>query len=147
MVHVDIDTVTIVRPFVSVLGQHGAGSSGHYFSGMPYQQGYGAVGMQTGRGISNVLRSAWRILAPVLLNIGKHAGTEALATGGRILSSLSFDPTDVKGTMKTYLRSGVKNMLRKTGEALIQKGSGQRRKLEPEGPKMKRTKKDILGHY
>lgn len=152
MVHADFDITTTPKPFFTPKGwQHGKGlvDTSHFFSGMPFQRGYGAVGLQSGRGISNVLMSAWRFLAPVLKSLGKNMGTEALATGGRILSALSSDRSDVKGTLKTQLKSGGKNILRKTGEELLQRGSGRQKRRTPAltGVHKKRTKKDILGFY
>lgn len=161
MVHVNIDTLGTLRPFFPFSEvQHGSGfvDDKNYFTGLPFQRGYGSVRPQSGRGISNVLRLAWRFLAPVLTNIGKQVGTEALATGGRILSTLSSDRSDVKGTVKTQLKSGAKKIMRQAGEELIQRGSGRRRqngrflgdvitKKETRTKKKQRTKKDILGMY
>lgn len=150
MVHVNFDTTITPNPFFRMRGwQHGAGfvDSKHYFDGMPYQRGFGSYKRQSGKGISNVLRSAWRFLAPVLKSIGQDAGKEALATGGRILNSLSADPADVRGVIKSNLKVGAKNIMRRTGEQLVQRGSGRRkrRSLNLNGSVQKR-KRDVLGY-
>lgn len=151
MVHADIDTLIAPPPFFTSRGwQHGSGmvDTGRFFAGMPFQRGFGNVDIQSGRGISNVLRSAWRFLVPVLKNLGREVGTEALAAGGRILSSLSTDRSDVKGTMKTHVKAGAKKLLRKSGEQLQQLGSGRRKRHAlGGGVEKKKSRKDMFGYY
>jgi hypothetical protein len=99
----------------ALMGGGGVGASYPVFSGMPFQRG---------AGIGAVLRSLWRVLLPVGKEIGGAIGRQGLETGSRVLSGL-LDGQDVKETLVSEGKSGLKNLLDKAANNLNkQKGSG-----------------------
>lgn len=93
----------------------GMAASYPVFSGMAFQRG---------AGIGSVLRSLWRFLLPVGREVGAAIGRQGLESGSRVLSGL-LDGKDVKETLVSEGKSGLKNLLDKAANNLNkQKGSG-----------------------
>lgn len=98
-----------------VLMSGGMAASYPVFSGMAFQRG---------AGIGSVLRSLWRFLLPVGREVGAAIGRQGLESGSRVLSGL-LDGKDVKETLVSEGKSGLKNLLDKAANNLNkQKGSG-----------------------
>lgn len=106
----------------------------HFFKGSPYQRGYGnhrriyGRYWQRGAGIGDILRGLWRILFPVLKNIGQSVGQEGVSTGGRILSKLS-QGGNLKEAITSEGKRGIDNLLEKGGmQKQFGTGKNRRRK-------------------
>lgn len=97
------------------LVQTGDGFS-YFYGYLPYQRGWG--GRQYGGGIGSTFRVLWKILKPYMITAGKVIGNEGLETGARILNNLAVGG-DLKDTLKTQTKIGIKNLIKKT-----QNGSG-----------------------
>jgi len=69
---------------------------------------------------------------PALRNLGIDVGKEALATGGRVMSTLATGGDNSVGeTMRDNLKLGARNVLAKqTGRYPQTGGGGKRRRLE-----------------
>lgn len=195
MVHILFDTTTVtydnfLPPQKGGGDDNGGGGGGgiedenkfpgenlYFFKGSPYQRGYGGAGnqrriygrhWQRGAGIGDILRGLWRILFPVLKNIGHSVGREGVSTGERILSKIS-QGENLKETIKSEGKRGIDNLLEKGGMPK-QFGTGRRRKkrlaLLPKhqmligrevrkpikkdksfSPKPKRIRSDTFGFY
>lgn len=95
----------------------GGGSIGAYpmFTGMAFQRG---------AGLGSVFRSLYRFLLPIGQQMGKAIGRQGLETGSRVLAGL-LDGKDVKETLTTEGKAGLKNLLEKAADNLgRQKGQG-----------------------
>uniref|UniRef100_A0A914I482 Uncharacterized protein n=1 Tax=Globodera rostochiensis TaxID=31243 RepID=A0A914I482_GLORO len=91
----------------------------NYFRGAPpYQRGYGGGGgalrIQRGAGIGDVLRGLWRILLPVVKRAGTAVGREALETGGRILDKVQQGENLKKATISEGKKS-IDTLLEQSG--------------------------------
>lgn len=93
----------------------GGGANYPVFAGMAYQRG---------AGIGSVLRSLWRILLPIGRQAGAAIGRQGLESGNRVLAGV-LDGKDLKETLTTEAKSGLKNLLEKAADSVSkQKGSG-----------------------
>lgn len=133
--------------FLDDEGQFGAGAPAYtYFQGTPFYQ--------RGEGIGAILRSVWRFLKPLGLEMGEALRDEGIRTGSRVLNNLVAGQP-VREALKTQTRAGLKNILDTASSRLAQGGSGKRRTLRPalyaarkEPPRKRRgLKKDALGYY
>lgn len=156
MVHILFDTSTVTYDnFIPLQRGGGSDDSGgeggiegenklsgenlYFFKGSPYQRGYGnhrriyGKYWQRGAGIGDILRSLWRILFPVLKNIGQSVGQEGVSTGGRILDKLS-QGENLKDAIASEGKRGIDNLLEKGG---MQKqfGTGKKRRKQIALPK------------
>lgn len=125
-------------------GQTGAGIS--YYTGTPFQRGYGMAhygGMrQRGSGLGAVLRSMWRFIMPLARSAGNmlapyaaEIGRESMATGARILRDVS-EGVDLKESLKNHGREAIKNTVQR-----FQKGSGRRK------TRKRRRARNQIGRY
>lgn len=95
----------------------GSGAAYPVFTGMPYQRGAGG-------GIGSVFRSLWRFILPIGRQVSAAVGRQGLESGARVLSNL-LDGKELKETLVSEGRSGLKNLLDKASENLgKQKGTG-----------------------
>lgn len=97
--------------FEDFFKKDGQSGKGYYFSGIPYQRGYG---MQYGGNVGGVLNYMLRFLVPILKdagkNVGKEFGKEALSTGARILGNL-LQGEQAKQVMSSQVKEGAERLL------------------------------------
>lgn len=110
--------------------------TGFYFTGIPFQRGYGTY--QNGRGIGNLARTLFRILGPIFGKTGKVIGKEALATGARILDNIA-QGAELKETIKNETRQGVKRAAQRIGQS----GSGATPRKRAKRAPRKNTKRAV----
>ena len=113
--HVDFDPVKVEWSALDI--SDGEEQIGGYqiFRGIPYQRG---------SGLGSVFRSFLRYLVPIGKKIGVAVGQEGLRTGNRVLSNV-LEGKDLKETMVTESKAGLKNLLEKAANNLDkQKGKG-----------------------
>lgn len=114
MVHVTFDVNSV--NFGGFSPQQG----GSFFTGTPYQRGYGVV--QQGRGLGNVLAGLWKFVLPALRKLGIDVGKEALATGERVMSNLAEgENLDLKDNLKIGARNVLAHQTKR-----YQSGGGKR---------------------
>lgn len=95
-----------------------------YFRGIPpYQRGYGI--RQRGAGVSDILRSVWRFLLPMIKKAGTEVGKEALSTGARVLTQMNESGNISKPEIINEIKKGVDNVYERGGMKR-QFGTGKR---------------------
>lgn len=148
---------------------------GHFEGLSLYQRGYGYFSgfpRQRGAGIGDIFRRFWRVLkpiatslAPVVKSAGKTIGQEGLAATARILSDV-VQGGNLKESVLSEGREGVRNLLGKAEQKLSQTGRGKNKRkrnsvrtvsLKPNdfigrtvsrsALKNKKPRFDILGKY
>jgi len=125
----DFNKVDFDRFFATQQGE------GDFYRGKRYIRSY----KQNGQGVGLVLSSLWRVLSPVLKNLGTNLGREALSTGSRILEDVTKGES-IKDAAKSGLKQGVKNIFGP------HKGEGRKRKLIGRRYLVKNSQRDIFGH-
>lgn len=104
-------------PSMSAAVYHNNGNGANYplFSGMAYQRGAGGLG--------SVLRHLWRFLLPFGKQAGAAIGRQGLESGSRVLSNL-LDGQNLKETLATEAKAGLKNLLDKASDNLSKQQKG-----------------------
>lgn len=98
-----------------------------YYGSQALQSGYGLEGYrgtpyQRGAGLGSFFKSLFRMAVPVLKNIGRKVGKQALHTGADLLADIAHGKPVIESTRK-QLKSSTAKVLREVGDEL-QEGEG-----------------------
>lgn len=98
-----------------------------YYGGQAMQTGYGIQGYrgtpyQRGAGLGSFFKSLFRMAVPVLKNIGRKVGQQALHAGADLLTDVAHGKP-VIASAKKQLKSSTAKVLRDVGDDL-QEGEG-----------------------
>ena len=91
---------------------------------------YSGIGIQTGRGLGNILGAAFRMLSPAIKSVGKAVLRQGVATGSHILSDV------IEGKS---LKQAAKRRASEGGQALVNQALA-RSGLVPGPPPAKKRK-------
>lgn len=113
--------------------QSGAGGGLSYYSGSPYQKGYG---------IGAIFRSLFRTAVPLLKSGAKAIGKQLMSSGLHTLNDISRGD-DVKTAVKRRMKEAGKQLTDKASDKLKNMiGSGKRKKSN--NKRKRRVKKKFI---
>uniref|UniRef100_A0A183C304 ULP_PROTEASE domain-containing protein n=1 Tax=Globodera pallida TaxID=36090 RepID=A0A183C304_GLOPA len=106
-----------------MLGSGGGGAAYPVFAGLPYQRGAGGLG--------SMFRSFLRFLVPIGRQAGAALARQGLESGARVLSNV-LDGADLKQSLVTEGRTGLKNLLDKAADSVARSQQQQQQNKREE---------------
>lgn len=85
---------------------------GNFYSGTPFQKGYGIRRRQKGYGFGGIFRTLLRVATPFVKETAKTVGKEALSSGLGLLSDITSGKS-LKSSVKSRAKEVGRNSLRK----------------------------------